>query len=263
MHLHSGRYALVVQILRVRRKIFICLSSFPYGWEYIKKDLKQKMFKAKKLIDFKQYRNPKYLIKEHHILVIIPAGSNTLIEKVLTSVDEINKLNMEFKFDNVAVVTDNDDENSSNNFLSELNRFFSTNNYKFNSNINNNEWVKGYYENSLKEKCEIELLPILIPFSENGALETILLEGIKEIDMLHSDLVKFSYSTIDTAYNKYKEKYLRGRSDCLKAKFDLVFVIMTTREEYVRRKEYLQDNIKWHRFDSVNNAFLKLEYLSK
>ncbi len=234
-----------------------------YSWKYMPKELKQEMFKEKKLINFKQYRNPKYLIKDENILVIISAGSNTRIEKVLTDVDEINKLNMDFKFDNVVVVTDNDDENSSNNFFTELNSFFSTNNYEFNNHISNNEWVKGHYKNSLKEKCEIELLPILIPFSENGALEAILLEGIKEIDALHSDLVEFSYSTIDTAYNNYKEKYLRGRSDCLKAKFDLVFVIMTTIEEYVRRKEYLQDNINWHKFDSVNKAFLKLEYLSK
>lgn len=238
-----------------------------FDWKYADNKLKNDWVKSGKMSNLREYKKAKYLYRNDDKLVIISADSYSKIPNVLSSIDEINKIDVNVNFDKIVIVTDNDDKESEHNFFNILNEFLTQNKYIYNTNmLKNNEWLsinysKNDYITSIGTTYEAELLPIVIPFAENGALETVLLNGIREIDDLHNEVIDFSCDTINVAHNKFSEKFLTGRSDCLKAKFDLAFIILTERDEYTRRKQYLQKNFKWEEFDSVNQAFSKLEQL--
>lgn len=233
-----------------------------FKWQYADEKLKAKWIKSDEMVNFREYKNAKYLYKNNDKLVIISANSSSKLLEVLLKIDEVNKIDININFDKIVIITDNDDADSESSFLISLGVFLSEHDYIYDGLMQNNEWVDMKYINKINIPIQLELLPIVIPFNETGALETVLLNGIREKDDLHNDIVTFSEETIDIAYDKFNPPYLNGRSDCLKAKFDLTFIILTEREEYLRRRGYLQDNINWEKFDSMNQVFMKLEHLN-
>lgn len=234
-----------------------------YAWEHLNKSTVKKLYQNNKISSLSEYPKAKIFKYSSNLLAIVSADSSSKLFNVTKSIDDYNKTTLGAKFDKIVIISDNDDLAAKNNFFDNFNKFFNDNDYTFINPISNNTWLTATYINYMQKVNTIEVLPLLIPFNEDGALETVLLNGIKEKSDVHKQVVEFSYNTIDTAHALFNEHFLKGRSDCLKAKFDFVLTILTTREEYARRKEYLQESIKWEDFDNVNSALLNLSYLSE
>lgn len=82
----------------------------------------------------------------------------------------------------IVIVTDRDDDHSETYFLNEMNRLISEQHGKIVDTIVNNEWCKVSFINSIEEEFTVEFLLLVIPLSENGAIETVLLDSIAQKD---------------------------------------------------------------------------------
>lgn len=234
-----------------------------YDWTYIKdKDFSRY---SEIMPSLGSNKNTKWLRKgDNNFMCIKSAGGCGKICNVLNNILEINTTDFYHFFNNIAILTDNDDIDTPANFLSQITDTFNNFHISFQSDVLNNEWNETMIKNSMEESVSINLLPLIIPFDENGAIETFLLNSIKQhsndndpklVDKLVVEQCINFINTIDC-----KDKYLKRRRDKTKAQFDTVFVVMTPADAFNNRRELLR-NIPWEEYELVQQSFSKLSHL--
>ncbi len=233
-----------------------------YEWEYIKTSDYKKY--TNKIIKINHIKKIKWFKKNDNFLCIIPAGGCSKICSALEYILDINSIQLSNFFQNIVILTDNDDIDTPRKFINNVQEKFGNYGISFQSNITNNDWNETTFKNTLNQSISINFLPLIIPFDENGAIETFLLNAIKN-NSIKNDLEQVDKLVVEQCINfieniDCKDKYLNKRRDITKAKFDTVFVVMTPADAFAERQNLLR-NVPWHEYELIRDNFKKLSHL--
>lgn len=121
--------------------------------------------------------------------------------------------------------------------------------------IDNDEWIYVKGLNGRQIEINFRILLLIIPFEENGALETFLLKAISNNDSYDKKIVDQSNDFVDIIDNE--GRYLNKRRYKTKAKFDVYFSIRTPLEQFSERRNILR-NISWEDYEEIQDSFKKL-----
>ena len=122
----------------------------------------------------------------------------------------------------------------------------------------NNGWASLSFKDFTSNDYSIELLLLIIPFEENGALETFLLNSIARKDAYDAEIIRKGNAFVDTA--DPSSKYLTHRGLKTKAKFDVYFSIRTPAKQFGMRQDILK-NVQWEEYEIVREVFKELKKL--
>lgn len=155
-----------------------------HGWNYIKKS-EMKLY-PETLDTFNNVKEIKWLKHGYtDFLAIISSGGVDKIKNMVSAILDLNTLGTGPAYDRIVIITDRDEADTEEKFLSQQIQKFEEFNFSFQGQIKNNEWQQAKYITSVGDTREISFLPLIIPFEEEGALETFLLDSIKKQSLIN------------------------------------------------------------------------------
>lgn len=122
-------------------------------------------------------------------------------------------------------------------------------------NLINNTWSNVNYNNGFQDKCELQMLILVIPFEDTGAMETFLLNAIAEEDEYDADIINKSNIFVENI--DPERRYLNKRGYITKAKFDVYFSVSTASKQFVERQNILK-SVPWEKYKLIQRSFEKL-----
>ncbi len=108
-------------------------------------------------------------------------------------------------------------------------------------------------------EIQMRLLVMVIPFEENGAMETFLLDAVADQDAYDKKIVEECRDFIDNTDTE--RRYLSKRRLITKAKFDAFFCVRTAAEQFNERSSIIK-NIPWEDYTAIQKDFKLLEYIT-
>lgn len=166
--------------------------------------------------------------------------------------------NQEEGFDKIVVVTDRDEIISEEYFLRQLENTVWENHISVQGHLKNNQWITLSYNNGRQHETTTDFLLLMIPFEEEGALETFLLNALSQGNEYDGEIIRQGNEFVDHA--DPQNKYLCKRRYRTKAKFDVFFCIRTALEQFEQRRSVLRE-IPWEDYEAVHSSFEKLRDL--
>ena len=124
--------------------------------------------------------------------------------------------------------------------------------------INNDEWINVSCLNGRQIEINFNILLLIIPFEETGAIETFLLNAIAKKDFYDKSMIDEINTFVENIDKE--ERYLRKRRHKTKAKFDVYFSIRTPLDQFVERRNILK-SIPWEEYEEIQNSFRKLNQI--
>mgnify|MGYP003371740702 CR=1 FL=1 len=158
----------------------------------------------------------------------------------------------------IAIVTDRDETDTEEDFLNKISLILEQNHVCVKEKLAHNEWSTCEYETSIGKMRRMEILILVIPFEQTGAMETFLLKSISENDEYDARIIEMGNQFVENI--DPKKKYLTKRRYITKAKFDVYFSIRTAAEQFVQRQNILKD-IEWEKYINIQEEFQKLAEL--
>lgn len=207
--------------------------------------------KADKQIKAREFK------RNSDVLTIISSGGCTRIaERVnLLLKKNSNSSNSDEAFSKIVVISDNDDEFAGGKIEVAIEQTVKKYAMGGPVKIENRKWLTFQMHNSIFEEISVEILLLLIPFDENGAIETFLLDAIAEKDEYDKQIIKKGNEFVETVDSE--EKYLKHRRDKTKAKMDVYFSVRTPAEHFSERQNILK-NIEWEKYEKIQKCFSEL-----
>ena len=198
-------------------------------------------------------------IKGSNLLTIISSDGCTNIKEVFSAVIRYNQnaVSNDERYSKVVILTDNDEEDSESKIITDLQAVITNDNE-----LKNNEWSSLSFNDMTdnKDSFSIELLLLIIPFEENGALETFLLNAVSKQDNYDAEIIRKGNAFVENS--DPESKYLKHRYLKTKAKFDVYFSIRTPAKQFAMRQNILK-NVPWEQYESICEAFKELKKLDK
>ncbi|WP_175612818.1 DUF3226 domain-containing protein [Fusobacterium mortiferum] len=210
-----------------------------------------------KLFDLEQQKRFK---KEDKILEIGATGGCTEIPKCFSKILNSQRIgsNSEERYENIVIITDNDEINTFNNMKATLENLFNKYSITIKNNIANDSWINCTCENGAQDIINFRVLLLIIPFEEEGALETFLLKAIASKDEYDNEIIEKGNIFVETV--DPQKKYLVRRRYVTKAKLDVYFSIRTPVDQFTERQNILK-SINWEDYEYIRNSFKKLREL--
>ncbi len=205
------------------------------------------------------------LTRDSNSLTIAPSGGCTELTLELEDILFRNTKSSgnEF-FDKIVLITDNDDVNENSLMEDKINKTIAKFDSKF-SGIKNNTWIDFDIKSDIShENVKCQFLPLIIPFDEDGALETFLLTALSNSNEYDKKIINNSNQFVEDVskiQNPNKmESYLEHRRYRTKAKFDVYFSIRTPYEQFNLRRDIIR-GIEWEKYSTVRSCFSELSKL--
>jgi hypothetical protein len=185
-------------------------------------------------------------------------GGKDRFAGALNHIYTINVNNPTDRIENIVIISDRDQ-----NEISETVLNFETilKNLRWNVHLENNHKNKITY-NVEDEFFDIYVCPIIIPFNENGALETVLMNAISSADQGDAFVVDEAKKYVSGIQKSGKApKYLVHARERLKAEFSSVISIMNPTKSMAAFNEILMSH-DWEKSEYITRQFgLLLELL--
>lgn len=188
-------------------------------------------------------------IKNADMLTIISCGGcgniKTVFEEVIRK--NQNEILDEERYSKIVILTDNDETGIEVKIVSELNAVSGNS-----AQIQNNSWTDLSFTDATQNQFNSELLLLIIPFDENGALETFLLSSIAKQDEYESQIIKKSYDFVEHA--DPEKRHIDARSFKIKAVFMhiLLFALNQVKNNLAREMQFL------NQFPGSNTKILEI-----
>ena len=198
------------------------------------------------------------LTKNSDILTIMAVGGCSQIGNGLRTVLNKNYLsppNLSDVYNKIVIVTDRDEVGTEQTFIQTLQQVLSEYNITTTTPITNNTWLPYSMQNQVGITIDFSILLLMIPFEENGAMETFLLNAIADKDSYDKTIIEQCNQFVDQI--DPEKRYLTSRRYITKAKFDTYFSVRTPVEQYAERQSIVK-NIKWEEYNHIQTAFQKL-----
>ena len=198
------------------------------------------------------------LTKNSDILTIMAVGGCSQIGNGLRTVLNKNYLsppNLSDVYNKIVIVTDRDEVGTEQTFIQTLQQVLSEYNITTTTPITNNTWLPYSMQNQVGITIDFSILLLMIPFEENGAMETFLLNAIADKDSYDKTIIEQCNQFVDQI--DPEKRYLTSRRYVTKAKFDTYFSVRTPVEQYAERQSIVK-NVKWEEYNHIQTAFQKL-----
>lgn len=210
-----------------------------------------------KLFDLEQQKRFK---KEDKILEIGATGGCSEIPKYFSKILAYQRIgsNFEERYENIVIITDNDEIDTFDNMKATLEKLFNEHSVTVENNIANDSWINCTCENGAQDIINFRVLLLIIPFEEEGALETFLLKAIASKDEYDNEIIEKGNIFVETV--DPQKKYLVRRRYVTKAKLDVYFSIRTPVDQFTERQNILK-SINWEDYEYIRNSFKKLREL--
>lgn len=198
------------------------------------------------------------LTKNSDILTIMAVGGCSQIGNGLRTVLNKNYLsppNLSDVYNKIVIVTDRDEVGTEQTFIQTLQQVLSEYNITTTTPITNNTWLPYSMQNQVGITIDFSILLLIIPFEENGAMETFLLNAIADKDSYDKTIIEQCNQFVDQI--DPEKRYLTSRRYITKAKFDTYFSVRTPVEQYTERQSIVK-NVKWEEYNHIQTAFQKL-----
>lgn len=198
------------------------------------------------------------LVKNSDILTIMAVGGCSQIGNGLRAVLARNFLSpppLSNIYNKIIIVTDRDEVGTEQDCMQELQQILNEYNVTYTSSISNNSWLQCSMYNQIGLTLSFSILLLIIPFEENGAMETFLLNAIGDKEPYDKAIIDECNQLVDRI--DPEKRYLTSRRYITKAKFDTYFSIRTPVEQYVERHNILK-NVRWEQYNTIQTSFQKL-----
>lgn len=139
-----------------------------------------------------------------------------------------------------------------------LEKLFNEHSVTVENNIANDNWINCSCENGAQDIINFRVLLLIIPFDEEGALETFLLKAIASKDEYDNEIIEKGNIFVETV--DPQKKYLVRRRYVTKAKLDVYFSIRTPVDQFTERQNILK-SINWEDYEYIQDSFRKLREL--
>lgn len=169
------------------------------NWRY---DKQVKLFKLKQA---KQLKN------NENTLVIGATGGCSEIPKYFSDVLESNRYSStpEETYTNIVIITDRDEVESFGEIKDKILEKLNLNGIEIEKDIENNSWIKYNCLDGKMDLINFKILLLVIPFEENGALETFLLNAISKNDDYDKEIINKGNRFVDEIDSE--KRYLNRR----------------------------------------------------
>ena len=193
---------------------------------------------------------------DNNLLTIMPSGGCQELSNALQTVLKQNKQSQPDKSDaitQIAIITDRDTENTEANFVNEIKKTLQANHATFTETdtIVNNRWIKLRIETRTGIQLTFELMLMIIPFTETGAMETFLLNAISANDKYEAEIIKKGKDFVNNA--DPQKRHLFQRSYKLKAELCAYFSIRNPLEDFTGLSL-----IPWEEYPNIQKDFTHL-----
>lgn len=207
-----------------------------------------------KLFDLEQQKRFK---KEDKILEIGATGGCSEIPKYFSKILDYQRIgsNFEERYENIVIITDNDEIDTFDNMKTTLEKLFNEHSVTVENSIANDSWINCTCENGVQDIINFRVLLLIIPFEEEGALETFLLKAIASNDGYDNEIIEKGNDFVETVDSE--KRYLTKRRYVTKAKLDVYFSIRTSIEQFTERQNILK-SINWEEYEYIQDSFKKL-----
>jgi len=198
-------------------------------------------------------RNEQYEIyrRDSDILAIWAIGGKDKFINALEEIDKINKHQRDDILENIVIVSDRD-ENEIDVTLSPLER--KLRNLGLTITLVNDSKNRATYTVD-GDLYEIYVSPIMIPFDENGALETILMTAISGVSDEDAYVVEQAKKYVSTVYECEKtKKYLQHIRERVKAEFSSVVSITNPTKSTASFNDLLMSH-NWEENEYIKSHF--------
>lgn len=223
-----------------------------HGWEYDDVKTKSNLFRS-------TFRNRKWFEKPNgNTLLIAECSGVTNIPDKFDQILDYNSIATDEGFDKLIIVTDRDEYTTVTQFDTCIRDKLTNRHIPIDGNIENNVWKQLRYVDESGQEKDFELILLVIPFEENGALETFLLNALSNADDTERKVITQCNVFIDSIDTD--GKYLRKRRHITKAKFDVYFSVRTPLEQFTERRTILR-GVNWEEYTSIQSQFTELERL--
>lgn len=203
-------------------------------------------------------QNSRNLKKDSNILTIAPVGGCSKLTEALKEVltrNNLSKPDLSDAYNKIVIVTDHDEIGTEQSFVQSICHILAAYNVTYTNTIHNNTWIHCKMTNNVGANIDFSVLLMIIPFEENGAMETFLLNAISCADPYDKEIISNCNHFIDNI--DPRKKYLSSRRHITKAKFDTYFSVRTPVEQFVERQNILK-SVKWEQYTKIQNEFIKL-----
>lgn len=97
----------------------------------------------------------------------------------------------------------------------------------------------------------MELLLLVIPFEDTGAMETFLLNAIANDSAYDAEIIRKGNQFVEEVDKE--RRYLTKRRYITKSKFDVYFSIRTAAEQFVERQNILK-RVPWEQYSQIQRS---------
>lgn len=196
-------------------------------------------------------------IRNSDMLTIISCGGcgniKTVFEEVIRK--NQNEIFDEERYSKIVILTDNDEEGVEAKIVSELNAASGNS-----AQIQNNSWTDLSFTDATQNQFNSELLLLVIPFDENGALETFLLSSIAKADSYDAEIIRKAKEFVDNA--DPEKKYLSHRGFVTKARLYAYFAIrIEPSVNQFRQRQDILKSVPWEQYENIRDCFKELRNL--
>ena len=198
------------------------------------------------------------LLKNSDILTIMSVGGCSNLGNGLRAALNRNYLSppsLSDAYSNIAIVTDRDEVGTEQTFIQSIVQILAEYNVTYTTNLTNNFWLSCEMYTQTGIRIDFSLLLMIIPFGENGAMETFLLKAVGDDDPYDKNIIQECARLVDRI--DPMQKYLSSRRYITKAKFDTYFSIRTPAEQFSQRQDILK-NVKWEEYTKLQTCFQQL-----
>ena len=198
------------------------------------------------------------LLKNSDILTIMSVGGCSNLGNGLRAALNRNYLSppsLSDAYSNIAIVTDRDEVGTEQTFIQSIVQILAEYNVTYTTNLTNNFWLSCEMYTQTGIRIDFSLLLMIIPFEENGAMETFLLKAVGDDDPYDKNIIQECARLVDRI--DPMQKYLSSRRYITKAKFDTYFSIRTPAEQFSQKQDILK-NVKWEEYTKLQTCFQQL-----
>lgn len=193
--------------------------------------------------------------QEENEIAMWAVGGREKLQLALEVILELNRVNADLFFERIIIVADKDSDVENTMLWEDISQVIAKHNITIQ--FKENEWILGKQKSGFNENKNIAFLALNIPSEGEGALETFLLNALKEQGKAEKYLALKSEKFVETLVknrDKFNNKYLSKRRQCTKAPLAVFFAITSPDKVFTEMDQMLK-SVHWEKYKTIQSGF--------
>ena len=196
-----------------------------------------------------------YYREKDNLIIWAVGGHDDVFENALKKVLYQNKIDSltNGSYSRICIITDHDSDKELAGFWERISECLA--HYGIEDTLKEREWISTL-QNTDFGQCPVSLLGLPVPLTEDGALETLLLDALGKEEgnsYLAEKAKSFIRHLLDNS-ERFSDKYLSSRRDRIKAPL-AVFLGVTVPERTFVETDKLLKSIPWKNYADIQKLF--------